>query len=68
MCFGWNVRGPNARTSRIVVREFIAQERVTLICRYFTVAVGQLNQGRGRRLMHSWFLAAAMAPVGALIA
>jgi hypothetical protein len=62
-CFGWNVRGPNARARRIVITEFIAQEQATPVCRYSTVAVGHLDRGRGRRLVHGGFLTAAVAPV-----
>ena len=31
-CFVWNVRGLNGRARRNVVREFVVQERPTLVC------------------------------------
>lgn len=31
-CFVWNVRGLNGRARRNVVREFLVQERPTLVC------------------------------------
>jgi len=31
-CLVWNVRGLNARARRNVVREFVVQERPTLVC------------------------------------
>ena len=31
-CFVWNVRGLNGRARRNVVREFLVQERATLVC------------------------------------
>jgi hypothetical protein len=31
-CLAWNVRGLNARARHNVVREFVVQERPTLIC------------------------------------
>jgi hypothetical protein len=62
------VGGPNAHARRIVVTEFVAQEQATLVCRYSAVAVGHLDQGRGRRLVHGRFLTTAVAPVGTLSA
>ena len=62
------MQGHNARARRIVVTEFVAQEQATPVCRYSPVAVGHLDRGRGRRLVHGGFLIAAVAPVATLSA